>query len=126
MLPRASALLALLFVAGLGGAELPVIAPGYAAAQEAAQVQDVRTITVTVLGMSCPFCAYGLQKKLLRLDKTEKIEVKLKEGLAVLTLKEGISDIPDEEIEKLVDEAGFEAAKIERSFELEQKAAKAN
>jgi mercuric ion binding protein len=115
-----------LFVAGLGGAELPVIAPGYAAAQEAAQVQDVRTITVTVLGMSCPFCAYGLQKKLLRLDKTEKIEVKLKEGLAVLTLKEGISDIPDEEIEKLVDEAGFEAAKIERSFELEQKAAKAN
>lgn len=119
MFRRTSALLALLFAAGLGGAELRVIAAGDAAAQETPQVQEVRTITVTVLGMSCPFCAYGLQQKLLQLGN---VEVKLKEGLAILTLEEGTSDIPDETIEKLVDEAGFEATKIERSFEIERRA----
>jgi mercuric ion binding protein len=108
-----------LFAAGLGGAELRVIAAGDAAAQETPQVQEVRTITITVLGMSCPFCAYGLQQKLLQLGN---VEVKLKEGLAILTLEEGTSDIPDETIEKLVDEAGFEATKIERSFEIERRA----
>ncbi len=77
---------------------------------------EERVIQVKILGMSCPFCAYGVEQKLKKLEGVEGLEVKLKTGLATLTMAEG-ADIPNEELRKVVDQAGFEAAAIVRSFD---------
>ena len=88
--------------------------------QEAASDQndDPRQIEVTILGMSCPFCAYGVEQKVKRLDGVTELEVVLETGLATLTLEED-ADVSNELLHKTVKEAGFEVAKITRNFESE-------
>ncbi|MFQ5749374.1 MAG: heavy-metal-associated domain-containing protein [Planctomycetota bacterium] len=49
---------------------------------------EVPRMTVTVDGMACPFCAYGLEKKLKGLEGVRQVKVELKTGMARLTLKE--------------------------------------
>jgi len=49
---------------------------------------EVPRMTVTVDGMACPFCAYGLEKKLKGLEGVRGVKVELKTGIARLTLKE--------------------------------------
>ncbi len=77
-----------------------------------------RQIQVTILGMSCPFCAYGVEQKLKKLKGVKELEVVLETGLATLTLEEGV-DVSNEMLRKTVKEAGFEVAKIVRNFESE-------
>lgn len=86
--------------------------------QERAQGQndDPRQIEVTILGMSCPFCAYGVQQKLKKLDGVTDLEVVLETGIATLRLGED-ADISNELLQETVKNAGFEVAKISRSFE---------
>jgi copper chaperone CopZ len=86
--------------------------------QEAAPDNAPRQIQITVLGMSCPFCAYGVEKKLKNLDGVEDLEVVLETGIATITLEDG-ADVSNEELQKQVKEAGFEAAKIMRNFDSE-------
>ncbi|MFQ5890463.1 MAG: heavy-metal-associated domain-containing protein [Gemmatimonadota bacterium] len=94
-------------------------APQLAAQQEAAAPEpEPRQIQVTILGMSCPFCAYGVEQKLKKLEGVEEIEVVLETGLATLTMVED-ADLSNELLQKTVKEAGFEAAKIVRNFESE-------
>ncbi len=77
---------------------------------------DPRRIEVTILGMSCPFCAYGVEQKLKRLEGVVELEVVLETGLATLRL-EADADVSNELLLETVKEAGFEAAKIVRNFE---------
>ncbi len=86
--------------------------------EAAAQEQELRQIQVTILGMSCPFCAYGVEQKLKRLDGVEDLEVVLSTGLATLTLEEE-ADLSNELLLETVKVAGFEAAKIVRNFDSE-------
>ncbi len=86
--------------------------------EAAAQEQEPRQIQVTILGMSCPFCAYGVEQKLKRLDGVEDLEVVLSTGLATLTLEEE-ADLSNELLLETVKVSGFEAAKIVRNFESE-------
>jgi copper chaperone CopZ len=69
-------------------------------------------VTVYVDGIACPFCAYGLEKKLSKLDAIQKMEVQLQEGRVLIALKDGQS-LTREQIQKAVKNAGFEARKIE-------------
>lgn len=95
-------------------------APAGLAAQEAEEAEPApRQIEVTILGMSCPFCAYGAEQKLKKLDGVEDLDVQLKTGVATLTLEEG-ADISNETLTRTVEEAGFEVAKITRNFDSEQ------
>jgi len=68
--------------------------------------------TVYVDGMACPFCAYGLEKKLKKLDAIRKMEVQLEKGRVLLAFQDGQS-LTKEEIQQAVKEAGFTARKIE-------------
>jgi mercuric ion binding protein len=97
-----------------------LIAPALAAQDQAAAVEQgqLRQIDVTILGMSCPFCAYGVEQKLKKLDGVENLEVVLETGLATLTLEEG-ADVSNELLKQRVKDAGFEVAKIVRNFESE-------
>ena len=94
-------------------------APTLAAQQDpAAQEDEPRQIQVTILGMSCPFCVYGVQQKLQKLEGVTDLEVVLETGLATLTLEDE-ADISNEQLKKTVKDAGFEVAKIVRNFESE-------
>lgn len=96
-----------------------VAAPAALHGREAAPSQEqARVIKVKILGMSCPFCAYGAQQKLKKLDGVEKLNVELKSGIATLTMKEG-ADVSNGKLKETVKNAGFEAAAIIRSFESE-------
>jgi len=119
------------FVAVLTLALGVAIAPGVPAlAQEAgdegpAEVraaeqasEQARTVRVKILGMSCPFCAYGVQQKLKKLDEVKELEIDLGSGVATLTM-EGSADLPNERLEETVVDAGFEVAAIVRSFDSE-------
>ncbi len=86
--------------------------------EAAAQEQEPRQIQVTILGMSCPFCAYGVEQKLKRLEGVEDLKVELSTGLATMTLEEE-ADLSNELLLETVKVAGFEAAKIVRNFESE-------
>lgn len=77
-----------------------------------------RTIQVKILGMSCPFCAYGVEQKLKRLEGVEDMDVDLASGIAALVLA-AETDVSNEVLQRTVDEAGFEVAAIVRSFESE-------
>lgn len=104
--------LAIAFVLGMA-------APRLAAQEEAATPETpLRQIEVTILGMSCPFCAYGVEQKLKKLDGVEDLEVVLETGLATLTMGEG-ADISNQLLQETVKDAGFEVAKIARNFESE-------
>ena len=94
------------------------LAAATASAQEKAPVPEPepQQIQVTILGMSCPFCAYGVQQKLKRLEGVVALEVVLETGLATLTLEED-ADISNELLQETVKDAGFEVAKIVRNFE---------
>ena len=81
-------------------------------------MEQPRQIEITILGMSCPFCVYGVQQKLQRLDGVAELEVVLETGIATLRLEED-ADISNELLDDTVEDAGFEVAKIVRNFESE-------
>ena len=64
--------------------------------------------------MACPFCAYGLEKKIKKIDGAQDLYIDINEGF--ITLGVPVSKKPtDEEFKKIVKEAGFTARKIEYS-----------
>lgn len=76
----------------------------------ALQAQEAR-VSIGVDGLSCPFCAYGLEKKLKNLDGVTKLEIKINDGLAILTFADS-SKVDTTAIAKKVKEAGFTPGKI--------------
>lgn len=72
---------------------------------------NVREISIRVDGLTCPFCAYGLEKKLKRLEGAEKIHIDIEKGIALIQVREG-SDIDEKNLKKAVEDAGFTAREI--------------
>ncbi len=68
-------------------------------------------IQIRVNGLSCPFCAYGLEKKLKKIAGQKNLHIQLEEGLVTL-------DVPadkkpaKETIQKIVTDAGFTAKEV--------------
>lgn len=73
--------------------------------------ESTNIVEMEVKGMSCPFCVYGLKKKLEKLPDVDKADVNLKENKARLTLKPGVT--PDEMLYRnTVKDAGFTSGGI--------------
>ena len=72
---------------------------------------QVSSITVAVDGMSCPFCAFGVEKRLKKVDGAGSVNVDLRTGTATLSAAEGktihVDQIPD-----AIKTAGFTPGKI--------------
>ena len=68
-------------------------------------------VTIGVNGLACPFCAYGLELKLKKLDAVEALTVHMEEGHVQMKLKEGAT-VSDEEIRAAVKDAGFTVTEI--------------
>lgn len=61
---------------------------------------------IVVGGLSCPFCVYGVEKKLKNLEGVVDIESELKTGEFFVKVEDGAS-LSEETIEELVSKAGF-------------------
>jgi len=57
-------------------------------------------------GLACPFCAYGIEKKLKAIEGTSDISVDLDKGLVILNIAEG-KTLTDEQMTKLFNDSGF-------------------
>jgi len=72
-----------------------------------AQAQaQVHTLTVTVAGMSCPFCAFGVEKRLKKVEGVGSITVSMKDGTAAMSARKGQS-INFSQVPAAIRKAGF-------------------
>ncbi len=83
-----------------------------------AQDNNGQTATIAVDGLSCPFCAYGLEKNLKKMNGVESVKIDLKTGKATVTLKQG-TDVDDKTLRQAVKKAGFTAHTITRQHKPE-------
>lgn len=67
---------------------------------------------VTVKGLACPFCVYGLEKHLRKLPGATAARVDLGKGEATVELAAD-SKVTEEDIRKAIKNAGFTADRIE-------------
>jgi len=68
---------------------------------------------IGVHGMSCPFCAYGLEKKLKKVKDVESVTIDLNEGEVVVIAKAGAT-IKEESLRKAVHDAGFTVSSLKK------------
>lgn len=82
----------------------------------------VESYTIGVDGMACPFCAYGIEKKLKEIEGVQSLEIRIKEDEVDVVAAEEETPTPSD-LERAIQKAGFEIrslsvsgrASIERS-----------
>jgi mercuric ion binding protein len=57
-------------------------------------------------GLACPFCAYGIEKKLKSIDGVEEVDVDLQKGEVTVNTRDDI-ELTETAMTKLFKEAGF-------------------
>ena len=63
-------------------------------------------LEIEILGMTCPFCAYGIKKNLIKLPGVDEAQVSLESKKARVVMEPGQS--PDEQrIREVIFDAGF-------------------
>ena len=48
---------------------------------------QIYSLSVVVEGMSCPFCVYGVEKKLKKVEGVKSVIISMKDGVATLIVK---------------------------------------
>lgn len=74
---------------------------------------------VGVDGMSCPFCAYGIEKQLKKLDGVNQVKVDVAKGQVVVTMDDG-KTLEKAQAVEAVKKAGFSLRSFEKGKELEK------
>ncbi|MBX3022763.1 MAG: heavy-metal-associated domain-containing protein [Bdellovibrionales bacterium] len=72
-----------------------------------------REIAITVKGMVCAFCAQGIEKKFKALKEVESVGVSLEKKIVKVTTKAD-QDIPDQKINEILKDSGYNVEKIQR------------
>ncbi len=86
------------------------------AAQEVLAPSDVlagASVRLKVNGMVCPFCAYGLEKRLGEIASVDAVLIRISDGLVQIRTKED-QELTDEVLEDAVKKSGFTLTEIER------------
>lgn len=65
-------------------------------------------------GLACPFCAYGIEKKLGAVKGVQRIEVDIATGTVAVTMAEGAA-LDEAAAKKAVREAGFSLKSFEQA-----------
>lgn len=76
---------------------------------------DTRYV-MRVDGLACPYCAYGVEKKLKRIEGVKSIEIDLDSGLVIVEVREGVS-LSEAEMRKLFNDAGYTYRNMTHSHE---------
>jgi mercuric ion binding protein len=69
---------------------------------------------LAVDGLACPFCAYGIEKRLSAIDGVESVETDVKSGQVVVTLAEG-KTLSEEVARQAIKDAGFTLRSLKRT-----------
>lgn len=72
---------------------------------------QIRQVTVYVDGLACPFCAYGVEKKLKRVEGVESMDIRMNEGTVTLKAREGRS-IDVMKVPQAIRDSGFSLRKM--------------
>lgn len=65
-------------------------------------------------GLACPFCAYGIEKQLLRVDGVDTVETDVKSGQVIIKLRDGAT-IDEARAREAVEAAGFTLRAFEKA-----------
>jgi mercuric ion binding protein len=71
------------------------------------------TVQLKVDGMVCPFCAYGLEKRLRNLPAVDAVTVRISDGLVQIREKDG-QRLTHEGLRREVERAGFTLREMKR------------
>jgi len=82
-------------------------------AQANQELPDAQVV-LRVDGMSCPFCAYGLEKRLLKIEAIEALVIRVSDGEVRIRVADGAT-VSDEELDDAVKRAGFSLREITRT-----------
>jgi len=100
----------------LGMVTLLAVTQGEVLAQTQEQVKSEATmkpdIKLGVDGMSCPFCAFGIEKKISKLDAVKSLNVMLEKGFVEIFLKDN-QPLTEPELREAVKKAGFTVRSVE-------------
>ena len=69
---------------------------------------------LAVDGLACPFCAYGVEKRLSAIEGVESVETDVRSGQVVVTLAEG-KTLSEEVARQAVRDAGFTLRSLKRT-----------
>lgn len=72
-----------------------------------ALAEDVHSLTATVNGMVCAFCAQGIEKKLKAMAETQSVKVDLKSKFVAVTAKPG-QQLDPAKVRQVIVDAGYE------------------
>jgi len=64
------------------------------------------TYQLRVDGLACPFCAYGIEKRLTRTEGVASIAIDIEAGVVTVTMAQGAT-LAEEQAKRIVEEAGF-------------------
>ncbi len=67
---------------------------------------DGTRYTMRVDGLACPYCAYGIEKKLKKISGLSNIKVDLNKGLVSVDAAEG-TKLSEQQMKTLFKDAGF-------------------
>jgi len=71
------------------------------------------TYRLQVDGLACPFCAYGVEKKLNQVEGVESIDIRINEGLVLVTAGDD-AQFDQARAEQIMKEAGFTLSGFEK------------
>jgi len=74
---------------------------------------EPQTYKLQIDGLACPFCAFGIEKKLSEIEGVDQLDTDMKGGVILLTMKDGVL-LDEIEAKKAVDRAGFTLRGLEQ------------
>ena len=69
--------------------------------------------TMRVDGLACPYCAYGVEKKLNQIEGVQDIKIDLDVGMVQVKVAEGV-ELTEAQMMKLFNDAGFTYRSMEK------------
>mgnify|MGYP006450350167 FL=1 len=68
---------------------------------------ETQKAIIKVEGLYCPFCSYGLEKQVKKIDGFKSVQINIKDGTAEIEFKPGM-EISEKAILTAVEDAGFD------------------
>ncbi len=71
------------------------------------------TYRLRVDGLACPFCAYGVEKKLKNTEGVIGVDIQINDGIVLVTVEDG-ARFDEAQARRIMEEAGFTLRSFER------------